>query len=193
MEILSRIKSRFLPAAGWAGLSVLAVSVSYAQTPKTDITKDFNRSPFSTASILADLTNGSKQDSATGVSPLTGTGTLVSSQPGAFQYNPEAQQLTSTRKVVEEIRATQELENRQSAEVAAHPFWHAPFWKHSPVALLGIITGGVDLHPLETPPTEFEKLTAPDTPLGTNYNYEAAVRKFERSVGFGNRNLEDGE
>jgi hypothetical protein len=177
-----------LPMAGWAGLSVLAISVGYAQTPKADISKDFNRSPFSTASILADLTNGSEHDSATGVAPLTGAGTLVSSQPGAFQYNPETQQSTSTRKVVEEIRATQELENRQNAELAAHPFWHAPFWKHSPVALLGIIAGGVDLHPLETPPTEFEKLTAPTSPLGTNYNNEAELKKFEHSVSFGNVN-----
>jgi hypothetical protein len=102
----------------------------------------------------------------------------VSSQTGAFQYDSENRQSTSGHKVAEEIRAAQELQNRQNAEVAAHPFWYARFWTHSPVAILGLLGGG-DHHPLQTPPTELEKLG------GVNYGNDAEVWKFERGVGFG--------
>jgi hypothetical protein len=112
---------------------------------------------------------------------LSGSGTLVSSQAGTFQYDSENRQSTSAHKVAEEIRAAHELEKHQDAEVAAHPFWHARFWTHSPLAILSLLGGG-DHHALETPPTEFEKLG------GANYGNDAEVRKFERSVSFENFN-----
>jgi hypothetical protein len=180
MEVKSWINRRFFPAAGWVGLSVLAISVSHGQTPNPDLSKDLNRSAFASTSILADLANSAKRAAATEIAPLSGSGTLVSSQSGAFQYDSENRQSTSAHKVAEEIRAAQELEKRQDAEVAAHPFWYARFWTHSPVVLLSLFGG--DHNALETPPTEFEKLG------GANYGNDAEVRKFERSASFGNFN-----
>jgi len=92
----------------------------------------------------------------------------ISSQTGAFQFDSGTQQSAAARKVTEAIRATQELEGRRNAEATEHPFWHARFWTHSPVAILGLLGGG-DHHALETPPTELEKLGATSY-LGTNYN-----------------------
>jgi hypothetical protein len=178
----------FSPLVGLIGLSVVAIGVTHTQTLNTDLSKDLNRSAFSTRSILADLANSGKQNAPTDVAPLSGSGTLIS-QPGAFQYDPENRQSTSAHKVTEEIRAAQELENRQKAEVAAHPFWYARFWTHSPVAILYLLGG--DHQALETPPTEFEKLGATNS-QGTNYNNEAELKKFERSVSFGNSNPADG-
>jgi hypothetical protein len=108
----------------------------------------------------------------------------ISSQTGAFQFDSGTQQSTAARKVTEAIRATKELESRRNAEATEHPFWHARFWTHSPVAILGLLGGG-DHHALETSPTELEKPGATSY-LGTNYNSEAAVQKFEREVSFGN-------
>lgn len=176
----------FSPLVGFIGLSIVAIGVAHAQTLNPDLSKDLNRSGFSTRSILADLANSGKQTAATDVAPLSGSGTLVSSQRGAFQYNPDSGQSTSARKMTGEIQAAQELKDRQKAEVAAHLFWYARFWTHSPVAILGLLGGG-DHHTLETPPTELEKLGGAGH-LGTNYNSEAAIQKFERSVGFGNPN-----
>jgi hypothetical protein len=191
MEVKSWIKRRFFSAAGWVGLSVLAVSVSHGQTPNPDLSKDLNRSAFETTSILADLANRSKRAAATEVAPLSGSGTLVASKPGGFQYDSENHQSAPAHKVTEAIRATQELENRNNAEVAAHPFWNARFWTHSPVAILSLLGRG-DHRALETPPTELEKLGATSYP-GTNYNSEAAVQKFEREVSFGNLNSSGGK
>lgn len=137
-----------------------------------------NRSAFATTSILADLANNAKRAAATEIAPLSGFGTLVSSHTGAFQYNSENRQSTSAHKVAEEIRAAQELEKRQDAEVATHPLWYARFWTHSPVVLLSLFGG--DHNALETPPTEFEKLG------GANYGSDAEVRKLERSGSFWN-------
>ena len=85
---------------------------------------------------------------------------------------------------LEEIRAAQELENQRNAEITEHPFWHARFWTHSPLAIPAFLLGG-DHHALETPPSEFEKLGV------AIYGSEAGVRKFERSVGFGGSNQTD--
>jgi hypothetical protein len=178
MEVKSWIKRRFFSAAGWVGLTILTMSVSHGQTANPDLSKDLKRSAFATTSILADLANNATRAAATEIAPLSGSGTLVSSQTGAFQYDSENRQSTSGHKVAEEIRAAQELQNRQNAEVAAHPFWYARFWTHSPVAILGLLGGG-DHHPLQTPPTELEKLG------GVNYGNDAEVWKFERGVGFG--------
>lgn len=183
MQARSHAQRLFSPAVGCVGLTFLAICISDAQTSKLDLSKDLKWSAFSTTSILADLTNNSKREAATEVAPLSGSSTLISSQPGAFQYDPENRQSTSARKVTEEIRAAQELENRQKAEVASHPFWYSRFWTHSPVTILSLLGG--DHHALETPPTEFEKLGATNS-LGTNYNNEAAVQKFERSIRFEN-------
>lgn len=187
MQALSRLKRLFSPVAGWVGLTLLAVYVCHGQSLSTDLSKDLSHSAFSTTSILADLTNGNQRDTTIGVAPLSTSGTLVSSQPGAFRYNPENRQTTSVHKLAEEIRATQQLEKARNAEITEHPFWYAKFWTHSPVVLLGIITGGGDHHALETPLSQFEKLSATSY-MDTNYNSEAELKKFEQSVGFGNSN-----
>ena len=190
MEVKSWNKRRFFPAAGWVGQSVLAFSVSHGQTANPDLSKDLKRSAFATTSILADLANNAKQAAATEIAPLSGPGTPVSSQTGAFQYDSENRQSTSAHKVAEEIRAAQGLQKRQDAEVVAHPFWYARFWTHSPVAILSLLGG--DHHALETPPTEFEKLGATSS-LGSNYNNEGELKKFERTVSFGNLNSSGGK
>jgi hypothetical protein len=179
MQAKSRSPRLFPSAAGCVAVTILAISASLAQTQDTDLSKDLGRSGFSTTSIPSDLANGHKQVSTAEVIPFSGAGTLVSSQPGAFQYDSQTQQSTAARKVTEAIRATQELEDRRKAEVAEHPFWNAPFWTHSPIAIASFLMGG-DHHALETPPTQFEKLGA------ANYGNEAEVRKFERGVSFGN-------
>jgi hypothetical protein len=106
MQARSHAQRLFSPAVGCVGLTFLAICISHAQTSKLGLSKDLKQSAFSTTSILADLTNTSKRDAATEVAPLSGSGTLVSSQPGAFQYNPENRQSTSVHKLTEEIRAT---------------------------------------------------------------------------------------
>ena len=168
------------------GFTFLASYSSQAGTPDTDLSKEFSRSAFSTTSIVSDLTNSNKQLQSPEITPFSNGSALVSSKPGAFQYDSETRQTTSARKLSEEIRAAQQLENQRDAEVAEHPFWHAPFWTHSPLAIAGFLLGG-DHHSLETPPTEFEKLGAAD------HGNAAEVRKFERSVSFGGLNGGDGK
>ena len=179
MKAKSYIQRLFSGCAFCTGLIFLQPWTSQAGTSETDLSKDFNRSPFSTTSILADLTNRNKQLHSAEITPFSNGNVLVSSKPGAFHYDSETRQTTSARKLSEEIRAAQQLESQRNAEITEHPFWHAPFWTHSPLAIAGFLLGG-DHHSLETPPTEFEKLGAAD------YGNAAEVRKFERSVGFGN-------
>jgi hypothetical protein len=149
-----------------------------AGTPDTDLSKDFNRSAFSTTSILSDLTNISKQVRSTEQNPVSGRVGLISPHAGTFEYDSETPQTTGARKVSEAIRATQELEHQQSMEIANHAFWYAKFWTHSPLAIAAFLLGG-DHHALETPPTQFEKLGASD------YGSDPEIRKFERTFSFG--------
>ena len=168
------------------GSIILVPNSSKAGTPDTDLSKDFNRSAFSTTSILSDLTNSQKQLPSAEVSPLSSGGARVSSQSGAFEYDSGTRQTTSAHKLTEEIRATQQLEQARAAEIAEHPFWYARFWTHSPLVIPAFLLGG-DHHALETPPTAFEKLSATSY-METNYNSEAELKKFERSVSFENVN-----
>ena len=184
MQALSRLKRLFSPVAGCLGPTLLAIYVCDGQSLSTDLSKDLNRSAFSTTSILADLANTSKRAAVTEIAPLSGSGTLVSSQPGAFQYNSDSGQSTSARKVTEEVRAAQELEDRQKAEVAAHPFWYARFWTHSPVAISACLAGVITMR--SKPRRLNSRNWVLPAYLGTNYNSEAAVQKFEREVSFGN-------
>ena len=161
------------------GSIILSPRASKAGTPDADLSKDFNRSAFSTISILSDVTNRHKQLPSGEISPLSNGGASVSSRRGAFEYDSATRQTTAAHKLSEEIRAAQQLENQRNAEITEHPFWHAPFWTHSPLAIVGFLMGG-DHHAFETPPTQFEKLGAAD------YGNEAEVKKFERSVSFGN-------
>jgi len=178
MQDNSHFKRLFCTGITFFGFIFLPPFASQAGTSDTDLWKDLNRSAFSTTSILSDLTNNNKQLQCAEITPFSNGGVLVSSQPGAFQYDSETRQTTSEQKLSEEIRSTQELENQRNLEIAQHPFWYAPFWTHSPLAIAGFLLGG-DHHSLETPPTEFEKLGAAD------YGNEAEVRKFERCVSFG--------
>jgi hypothetical protein len=171
-------KSPFSACVGGIGFVVFASSVSQGSTPGTDLSKDFNKSAFSTTSILSDLTNSNKQLQSAEVTPFSNGSVVVSSHPGAFQYDSETHQTTSAHKLSEEIRAAQELENQRNAEITEHPFWYARFWTHSPLVIPAFLLGG-DHHALETPPTAFEKLGA------AGYGSEAEVRKFERGVRFG--------
>jgi hypothetical protein len=180
------LKRLFSACASWIGLALLPPGSSQAGTPDTELWRDLNRSAFSTTSILADLANIDKQVRAAQVAPVSGSSTLVSSQPDAFQYDSETRQTTGARKLSEEIRATQQLEKARDAEITEHPFWYARFWTHSPLAIPAFLLGG-DHHALETPPTQFEKLSATSY-MDTSYNNEAELRKFERSISFGNLN-----
>ncbi|MFY9986894.1 MAG: hypothetical protein WAK31_19195 [Chthoniobacterales bacterium] len=180
------LKRLFSACAGCIGLAVLTPASSQAGTPDTDLWRDLNRSAFSTTSILSDLADIDKQVRAAQIAPLPGNSALVSSQPGAFQYDSEASRTSSAHKLSEEIRATQLLEKARAAEITEHPFWYARFWTHSPLAIPAFLLGG-DHHALETPPTQFEKLTATSY-MDTSYNSEAELRKFERTVSFGNLN-----
>jgi hypothetical protein len=173
----SHLKSLFSACISCLGFVLFAPSFSQAQTPGRDLSKDLNRSAFSTASILSDLTNNKPLQSAE-IAPFSNGNVVVSSQPGAFQYNSETQQTTAAHKLSEEIRAAQELENQRNAEITEHPFWHARFWTHSPLVIPAFLLGG-DHHALETPPSEFEKLGA------ASYGNEGEIRKFERGVSFG--------
>jgi hypothetical protein len=173
----------FYACVSCVGLVVLAPVFSRAGTPDTELWRDLNRSVFSTTSILADLANIDKQVRAAQVAPVSGDSTLVSSRPGAFQYDSETRQTTGARKLSEEIRATQELEKAREAEITEHPFWYARFWTHSPLAIPALLLGG-DHHALETPPTQFEKLSATSY-MDTSYSSEAELRKFEHSISFG--------
>jgi hypothetical protein len=166
------------------GFSALVPYSGQAGTPDTDLSKDFSRSALSTTSIVSDLRNNKPLQSAE-ITPFSNGSALVSSKPGAFQYDSETRQTTSVHKLSQEIRAAQQLQNQRNAEITKHPFWYAPFWTHSPLAIAGFLLGG-DHHGLETPPTEFEKLGAAD------YGNAAEVRKFERSVSFGGLNQADG-
>jgi hypothetical protein len=143
-----------------------------------DLSKELNRSAFSTTSIRSDLTNSSKQIHSAQITPFSNGSVVISSHPGAFQYDSETHQTTSAHKLSEEIRATQEVEKQRHAEIAEHPFWYARFWTHSPLVIPAFVLGG-DHHALETPPSVFEKLG------GASYGNEAEVRKSERSVSFG--------
>jgi hypothetical protein len=178
MQAKPSLKVAFSAWAIFLGFAFPGPIVSQGGTPDTDVSKDFSRSPFSTTSILSDVRNNNKQFHSAEITPVSNGSALVSSKPGAFQYDSETRQTTSAHKLSEEIRATQQLDNQRNAEIAEHPFWHAPFWTHSPLAIAGFLLGG-DHHSLETPPTEFEKLGAAD------YGNAAEVRKFERSVSFG--------
>jgi hypothetical protein len=191
MQVSYRVKRLFASAAGSMVLIFLATCLSHAQTSTSDLSKDLNRSAFSTTSILTDLANTNQQGATIEVAPLSASGTLVSSKPGAFQYNPENGQTTSVDKLTEEIRATQQLEKARNAEITEHPFWYAKFWTDSPLAIPAFLLGG-DHHALETPPSQFEKLGAASY-METNYNSEAELKKFERSVSFGNSNPADGK
>jgi hypothetical protein len=177
------VKQQFTPVffayLSCIGYSVLTPGTSQAGTTDTDLWRDFNRSAFSTTSILSDLTNNKQLSRPEVISSSEGCA-IVSSQPGAFQYDSQTRQSTAAQKVAEAIRDTQKMEDRQNAEITQHPFWYAPFWTHSPLAIAGFLLGG-DHHSLEIPPTEFEKLGA------ASYGNEAEVRKFERSVSFGNQ------
>jgi hypothetical protein len=183
----TKVHSRRLFAACVVSIGVSAVAASFAGagTPDTDPSKEFGRSAFSTTSIASDLKNN-KQLRSPKITSVPNGGTLVSSKSGAFQYDSETRQTTSAHKLSEEIRATQQLENQRNAEITEHPFWNAPFWTHSPLAIAGFLLGG-DHHALETPPTEFEKLGA------SNYGNAAEVRKYERSVSFGGVNQGNGK
>jgi hypothetical protein len=174
-------KSPFSACVGCIGFVIFAPCVSQAGTPDTDLSKDLNKSAFSTPSILSDLTSSNKQLKSTGITPFSNGSVAVSSHPGAFQYDSETHQTTSARKLSEEIRAAQELENQRNAEITEHPFWYARFWTHSPLVIPAFLLGG-DHRAFETPPTEFEKLGA------ASYGNEAEVQKFERSLGFGESN-----
>jgi hypothetical protein len=178
MKANSHIQRLFSRCAVCFGFVVLQPCISQAGTSDTDLWKDLNRSAFSTTSILSDLTNSNKQLRSGEIAPLSNGSPVVSSQPGAFQYDSETRQTTSAHKLSEEIRAAQELENQRNAEIAEHPFWYARFWTHSPLVIPAFLLGG-DHHALETPPTESEKLGA------ASYGNEAEVRRFERGVGFG--------
>jgi hypothetical protein len=178
MKAKSHIQLLFSGCAACVGFMVLQPCTNQAGTPDTDLSKDLNRSAFSTTSIQSDLTNSSKQLHSAETTPFSNGGVAVSPHPGAFQYDSETHQTTSTHKLSEEIRAAQELENQRNAEITEHPFWYARFWTHSPLVIPAFLLGG-DHHALETPPTTFEK-------LGASYGNEAEVRKFERSVSFGN-------
>jgi hypothetical protein len=179
MKAKSHIPRLFAGCAVCVGFMVLQPCTSQAGTSDTDLSKDLNRSAFSTSSIFSDLTNSNKQLQPAEVTPFSNGRVLASSQPGGFQYDSETRQTTSAHKVTEAIRDTQKMEDQRNAEIAQHPFWYAPFWTHSPLAIAGFLLGG-DHHALETPPTEFEKLGA------ASYGNEAEVRKYELSVGFGN-------
>jgi hypothetical protein len=178
VEANSSLKSAFSAWAVCFGFAFLGPITSQAGTPDTDLSKDFSRSAFSTTSILSDLTNSNKQLPSAEIAPSSNGSALVSSKPGAFQYDSETRQTTSAHKLSEEIRAAQQLENQRNAEIIEHPFWYARFWTHSPLATAGFLLGG-DHHALETPPSEFEKLGA------TDYGNAAEIRKFEQSVSFG--------
>jgi hypothetical protein len=168
------------------GFSALAASSARAGIPDSDPSKDFSRSPLSNTSIASDLKNNDKQLHRSKINAVPNGSASVSSKSGAFQYDSETRQTTSAHKLSEEIRATQQLESQRNAEVAEHPFWNAPFWTHSPLAIAGFLLGG-DHHPLETPPSEFEILGASD------YGNAAEVRKYERTVSFGNLKQGDGK
>jgi hypothetical protein len=184
MQVRFHIKRLLSPGSVCIGFVALAHCPSHAGTADTDLSKDLNRSAFSTTAILSDLANINKQVRVTEANPVSGSSTLVSSQPGAFRYNPENRQATSVHKLTEEIRATQQLEKARNAEISEHPFWYARFWTRSPLAIPALLLGG-DHHALETPPSQFEKLSATSY-MDTNYNSQAELKKFERSVGFGN-------
>jgi hypothetical protein len=172
-------ESRFCACVGCIAFVVFAPRFSHAQAPSKDLSKDLNRSAFSTASIHSDLKNGGKQLHSAEITPFSNGSVVVSSHPGAFQYDSETRQTTSAHKLSEEIRTAQELENQRNAEITEHPFWYARFWTHSPLVVPALLLGG-DHHALETPPTTFEKLGA------ASYGNEAEVRKFERGISFGN-------
>jgi hypothetical protein len=182
MQAKSSLKSAFSAWAVCLGFAFPGPIASQAGTPDTDLSKDFSRSAFSTTSIVSDLTNSNKQLQSAEITPFSNGSALVSSKPGAFQFDSETRQTTSAHKLSEEIRAAQQLENQRNAEITEHPFWNAPFWTHSPLAIASFFLGG-DHHALETPPTEFEKLSATSY-MDTNYNNEAELKKFERSVSF---------
>jgi len=135
-------KSPFSACVGGIGFVVFASSVSQGGTPGTDLSKDFNKSAFSTTSILSDLTNSNKQLQSAEVTPFSNGSVVVSSHPGAFQYDSETHQTTSAHKLSEEIRAAQELENQRNAEITEHPFWYARFWTHSPLVIPAFLLGG---------------------------------------------------
>src|ERR1700722_14227499 len=80
----------------------------------------------------------------------------------------------SVHKLTEEIRATQQLEKARNAEITEHPFWYARFWTHSPLAIPAFLRGG-DHHALETPPSQFEKLSATSY-MDTNYTARPNLR-----------------
>ena len=177
MQDDSFFKRLFCAGISFFGFIVLPLFASQAGTTDSELWRDFNRSAFSTTSILSDLTS-KKLLSRPERIPSSDGSAIVSSQPGAFQYDSETRQSTAAHRVAEAIRDTQKMEDQWNAEIAQHPFWYAPFWTHSPLAIAGFLLGG-DHHALETPPTEFEKLGAAD------YGDETEVRKYERSVSFG--------
>ena len=186
MKAKSHIQRVFSGCVACVGFIVLQPCTSQAGTSDSELWKDLNRSAFSTTSILSDLTNSNTQVQSAEITPFSNGSVLVSSRPGGFRYDSETRQTTSAHKLSEEIRATQELENQRNAEITEHPFWYAPFWTHSPLVIPAFLLGG-DQHALETPPTEFEKLGAAD------YGNEAEVRKYERSVSFGDVDSGTGE
>ena len=184
MQDNSSFKRLFCACISFFGFIVLPPFASQAGTTDTELWRDFNRSAFSTSSILSDLTSDKQLSRPEGISSSDGNA-IVSSQPGTFQYDSETRQSTAAHRVAEAIRDTQKMEDQWNAEIAQHPFWYAPFWTHSPLVIAGFLLGG-DHHGLETPPTEFEKLGA------ASYGNEAEVRKFERSVSFGDLDTRTG-
>jgi hypothetical protein len=114
-------KSPLSACVACIGFVVFSPCVSHAGTPDTNLSKDLNKSAFSTTSIISDLTSSNKQLQSAQVTPFSNGNISIASHPGAFQYDSETHQTTSAHKLSEEIRAAQALENQRNAEVTEHP------------------------------------------------------------------------
>jgi hypothetical protein len=160
------------------GLIHLGFSRAFGQQNQPNYGSLLKESSLSTAHVLRDLTAQDKSTPRAELTKTRGSNPIVVSRSVKgttfqFRHQPSSELKAASDAVAEKAaaKAAQEREAIQS------PFWNAPFWTKSPVAVLGYLLGG-DKHRLETPPTERERLSSSD------YAYGAAIDKYEKTLRF---------
>ena len=161
------------------GLVHLGFGHAFGQQNQTDYGLLLKESSLSTVHISRDLASQEKSTSRTvELARTRGPNPIVVSRSTAgtsFQFRrQQSRDLKAANDTVAEKSAAKAAQEREAAQ---NPFWNAPFWTKSPVAILGYLMGG-DKHRLETPPTERERLSSSD------YTYGAAIDKYEKTVRF---------
>jgi hypothetical protein len=160
------------------GLIHLGFTRTFGQESQPNYGSLLKESSLSTVHVLRDLASQDKSTPRTGLTKTQGSNPVVLSRSvngSSFQFRHQpAGELKAASDAVAEKLAAKAAQEREAIQ---NPFWNAPFWTKSPVAILGYLLGG-DKHRLETPPTERERL------ISSDYVYGSAIDKYEKTIRF---------